>query len=161
MDFYPKIISKSNSYNITKHLDSYIDILFINFKSLSLYKNLKHDKQHLKELLTSNNMFGVLIYNNNNKIIGYAFGEFMKLDDGRSVYYLSYIYIIKSWRKKGIGSYIMNLLTEQCKKHDVHYLMLICDTEDPLVYNFYLTRGFMPDLKLRRYEKYDVMSITL
>jgi hypothetical protein len=35
--------------------------------------------------------------------------------------------------------------------------MLICDTEDEPVYNFYLRKQYMPDMNLRRYEKHEVM----
>ena len=35
--------------------------------------------------------------------------------------------------------------------------MLTCDSENEPVQNFYLMRGFMPDLILRRYNKFDVL----
>ena len=35
--------------------------------------------------------------------------------------------------------------------------MLTCNFEDPYINNFYSKRGFMPDMILRQYNKYEVM----
>ena len=81
----------------------------------------------------------------------------MDLADGRRVFYISYVFTSKPFRNKGFASKMINYVEALAKEFHFDGILLTCDTENEEVYNFYLSRGFMPDLVLRQYKKHDVL----
>lgn len=152
MNFTIKLLNNS-----CKNISLFNNVIYNNFIELSEYPILKHTLEDINILLLSKNMRGFLIYNDDNKVIGYLFGEIIKLNDGRNVFFLSYIYVAIAYRKLKIGSLMLNKVIQNTKKTDG--ILLICDSEDTFVMNFYQMKGFMPDLILRRYDKYDLMYL--
>ena len=138
------------------NIDLLINTIYVNFIDLSEFPELKHNKDEIKKLLMSPNV-QLFLYIINKKIAGYMLGEIMKLNDGRTVFYITYIYTAPKFRGKGIASKLMKLIITITEKNNLDGVMLICDTEDTHVHEFYLKRGFMPDMTLRRYDRHDVL----
>jgi GNAT superfamily N-acetyltransferase len=133
-----------------------VEMLYQNFIELAEYSDLKHNKSELTRLVTSPKSKTIFIIING-KIAAYLIGEVMELVDGRTVFYISYIFTSKLFRKQGFGSKLINYVEELSKKFNYDGILLTCDTENEEVYNFYLMKGFMPDLVLRQYKKHDVL----
>jgi GNAT superfamily N-acetyltransferase len=141
---------------VPENSEKFVEMLYLNFAELADYPELKHNRQELMRLVTSDQSKIVLIIVNK-KIAAYLVGETMDLNDGRRVFYISYIFTAKMFRKQGFASKLMNYIEEYSKKFEYDGLLLTCDTEDDDVYNFYQIRGFMPDLVLRQYKKHDIL----
>lgn len=134
----------------------FVDMIYKNFIELCNYEELKHNKKELKRLVTCQTA-KILLIMVNKKIAAYLVGKVMELNDGRRVFYISYIYTSKHFRRQGFCSKLLNFVEDMSKKFGFDGIMLTCDTENEQIYNFYLMRGFMPDLILRKYDKHDVM----
>lgn len=150
----PKIIKISNLSK--SQISSLSDKIYHHFIHLSKFPKLNHTINNIKQLLSNPKFFGLFILLNN-EIIGYIVGSDIVLNDKRTVYYVDYIYISENNRYKKLGSKLMDIVEFRVKKLGYNGVLLICDTEDFLVYNFYLKRGYFHDTILRRYEKHDVL----
>jgi GNAT superfamily N-acetyltransferase len=137
-----------------------VDTVYRNFINLSHVRHLKHTPYEINRILRSPRMYSFFMYDGK-FMIGYLLGEIMKLHDGRTVYYVSYLYISESYRGTGLGSKLLSFAVNKVKGLGVNTIMLTADTENQAVYDFYLKKGFMLDPVLRRYERYDVLSRSL
>ncbi len=147
------IISKSKKYNYSLLTDT----IYENFRHLKKFKELNHTKKYIKENLSDSNNFIILCIDKNiDKIIGYLTGYSLILDDGRTVMYISYIYIVDKFRKNGIGSELLDICENYSNKENLDGLLLTFDTDDEKLMKFYEKRYFTLDFNLRRYQKYDV-----
>ena len=81
----------------------------------------------------------------------------MNLNDGRNVFYVTYIYTSEQFRNKGIASKLLEKVDEIVGKNNLDGVLLTTDIEDNITYEFYLKKGFMPDIVLRTYDKFDVL----
>lgn len=143
--------------NIANH---FTDIIFNNFKNISEVDYLNHTKVEIGRLLRSQNLYGVLVYSNN-KIIGYLIGEFMNLNDGRKVYYISYFYVIAKHRGNKIGLNMMKAIISGVKRKNIRNIVLTCDTGNRNLVNFYKRFGFNKDILLQNMRTHDVFSVIL
>lgn len=156
------IIEYDNSYLKTADLNIFIDIIYDHFIHLTTEPKLSHNKQSIKEtfLKPTTSLFIMTEYiNNKERIIAYLLGYKIILNDDRRVFFISYIFVAESYRRKGIGKTMMKFLEDI--NMDIDGILLICDTEHEKVLNFYLEQGYMYDTILRRYERYDVLYKTL
>lgn len=142
-------------------IDDFVKVVYNHFIDLSNYDNLKHTEEEIKKMLNSENFRGYVIKYNNKYIIGYILGEITHLNDGRDAYFISYLYTASNFRKMGIASKLINRIKMEMKKQFIYTLMLICDTDNTKLVDFYMKKGFMLDLLLRRYEKHDVFSVLI
>jgi GNAT superfamily N-acetyltransferase len=133
-----------------------VDVVYENFKHLSPYKELMHDKNELSRLITNSHSH-IWFIMADKRIAAYLIGELKDLNDGRRVFYISYIYTASNHRRQGLASKLIAYAEALCKKFKYDGILLTTDIEDEDVYNFYQMRGFMPDLMLRRYNKFDVL----
>lgn len=133
-----------------------VDAVYLNFLELNEYPELKHNRKELMRLITSKKC-KVIIITVNCKIAAYLIGEVMDLVDGRKVFYVSYLFTAKKFRKRGFASRLMEYIENLAKEFQYDGVMLTCDTEDEGVHDFYLNRGYFPDLILRNYKKHDVL----
>lgn len=133
------------------------NIIFRNFFYLSDFPILKHSINDINILLSNKNMHGFFALINN-KIIGYIISEFISLDDKRKVLFINYIYVSPKFRNQNIGTLLINKIYDIGKKFNLNALMLICDTENFKIFDMYQKRGFMLDLILRRYDRFDVLT---
>ena len=138
-------------------LRNFVETIFTNFTELLEYPDLKHNRQEIYRLLTSDNA-RVLLYIIDGKIASYLVGEIMNLNDGRRVFYISYLYTASRFRGKGLATNLMEQVEQIVQHENLDTTLLTCDTENSMVYNFYLEKGFMPDMLLRRNQKHEVLS---
>jgi ribosomal protein S18 acetylase RimI-like enzyme len=136
--------------------DIFTNVIYNNFIEIADEPMLKHTKDEIKKVFNSSNpqLYIILV---KNKIASYLLGEIIKLNDNRNVLYITYIYTSKNFRESGFGSKLMETAEMICKKKKLNGIVLTCNTEDPYIYDFYLKKGFMPDLQLRTYGKYEVV----
>ena len=144
-----KIVEVNTNIRKTDFLDK---LLYKNFSKLSKYPEIKHNMKEIKNILNSEDTkIGTFLINN--KIACYMIYQKMNLR-GRKIVFLYYIYTAIQFRKKGYGSQMMKYLEEYTKRIKCDGIMLTCDTEGK-ENEWYLLRGFMPDILYRTYSKYD------
>lgn len=141
-------------------INNFAKIVFNNFKHISRIPELQHNMIEISRLLSSSNTISYVIYSSN-VIIGYLIGEKKHLNDGRIVFYISYLYICKKYRGKNLGSHLVNLIIDKCKSWGIKFILLTCDTKDSKVIKFYDKFGFRPDTLLRSGNDYDVYTLYL
>lgn len=139
----------------------FCNAIYNNFPSIVSYPKLRHTKKDIDKLLRSNKMFCLLVYDANKRIAGYLLGEFVELTaTNKIVFFISYLYVARTYRKRGIASKLVDIIFNKVKKlWNIDGIMLICDTDDTAVYDFYIKRGFTIDQTYKRNEKHDVLSI--
>lgn len=131
-------------------------VIYKNFIQLHRYPELQHNIKDIKDILNDKTFFGIFIFDEHKKILGYLIGKNINLNDGRKVFYISYIFVAEQFRNKKLGSKMLDIVHNQ--KKNVDMIMLTCDTYDKLVYNFYIKRGYMRDYFLRKFTRYDILS---
>jgi ribosomal protein S18 acetylase RimI-like enzyme len=147
----------NNLFFLDRGINKFAKIIYANFIYFKKYPNLQHNIKELDRLLTDNNMYGLLVYQEK-KIIGYLIGEKKNLTDSRNIYYISYVYISPKYRNNGLASYLINNIKNKFK-NKLDGLMLTTDKDNEKLYNFYLKKGFMDDITFRNYGKHEVLSL--
>jgi ribosomal protein S18 acetylase RimI-like enzyme len=140
----------------------FANIIYNNFLYLTEFPHLSHNKKTIIDTLRLPNNLCFLVYNDD-KLIGYLVGDFKTLNDQRYVYYISYLYVLESYRSNGLGGQLMNLLINRCKSLGVSFIVLTCDNHDPKVIKFYKKHGFVldPILGLKASKRHQVMCLYL
>jgi len=146
---------------VQKDISLFVDIIYNNFSYLKDDDKLLHNKNEIEKNLRSENSVIIIITNDSDEIIGFLTSNVMVLDDRRKVIYISYIYVAKSERNKKLGSNLLKEAENFGRKTNCIGSMLIFDTYQPKLVNFYEVRGYMLDINLRRYERHDVYYKTL
>lgn len=155
-----RYIHKVKSHDIQQNVKIYTEIIYHNFIELAQHTYVKHTREDIYRLLTSDQMFGyIVIYSN--KIIAYLFGEISLMPDGRNAYYLSYIYVSPKYQHLHLGTELLSLLINHCKHFGIPFIVLTCDTEDVKVMNFYAKFGFISDPVLKNNRRHDVLCLYL
>ena len=134
----------------------FTDLIYENFIKISPYEQLKHNKNEIYNLLSKSSHF-FIVYMINNKILGYILGEIIEFDQNK-ILFITYIFISPYHRKKGLGQLLLNYIENYASDNNCIKIMLTCDTEDKKVYEWYLKRGFMPDMHFRTYDRFDTLS---
>lgn len=137
-------------------LELFTNVIYTNFIDLAPIQQLDHNKKSIYEILKCDTAQIYLIMINN-KIASYLVGKIMILNDGRNVLYISYLYTAKQFRGHGHASKLLEIADKISTKNMLDGIMLTCNSEDDKLYDFYLKKGFMPDVFLRTYGKYEVM----
>jgi RimJ/RimL family protein N-acetyltransferase len=135
-----------------------VDTIYDNFKNLGDIKKLNHNKKEIERILKSNNSF-VLFIMKDKKIISYLIAEKKLLSDGREVLYIYYLFTSLKFRNMGLASTMLDTAKQFSNKNNCTGIMLTCDTDNIKVHDFYLKKGFMPDMLMRTYNKYDVLYL--
>jgi ribosomal protein S18 acetylase RimI-like enzyme len=149
----PDKLKKRKSYKLSQ-------TVYDNFIELAKYPNLKHTREEIERILDEGKaIFCIIMYKN--KIVAYLLGEVISIGDRRTVAYITYLYTASKFRNNGLASKLIDYIEHFCTRNRLNGVMLICDTEDKKVYDFYQKRGFMLDPNLRRYERYDVLYKSL
>lgn len=151
-----KIIKK-----IKSDVNPFLNTVYKNFEYISHNEELGHNENEIFRLLTSNKFYGILAYDATNKLVGYLIGEFKLLPDNRYAYYISYLFLIKKYRNKGIGTKLMKLLIDNCKAQGLKYITLTFDTNKKELYKFYEKFGFVIDPNLKKNSRHEVITLFL
>lgn len=121
-----------------------INAVYNNFIHLKEFPSLQHNKEEIRKMLNREEFYGLLIYSSKKKLIAYLLGEKMKLNDGRYVYYISYIYVIKEYRSQGIGKRLLKKVINKCKNNfGISFILLTCENENIKARQFYAKQGFV------------------
>lgn len=136
------------------------EIIYQNFIHLSNIKRLKHNKNEIYRLLLDDNMIGYIVYEGK-YAIAYLIGEIKILYDGRKIYYITYLYVLRSYRSQYIGTILMEYIINKCYKLHIRYIILTCDIYNKKIYNFYKKFGFQVDIILRTNDRYEVLVLYL
>jgi GNAT superfamily N-acetyltransferase len=152
-----KLLLVDKTFFMKPSLDNFVNIVYENFNDIANIPKLNHTHKQIKKILSSDNSHSIIIIHNK-QIIGYLLGETHILQDGRHIYFINYLYVAKKFRNKNLASSMMSKIKIWCRNKKINFIMLNCDTNNKKVYDFYLKRGFMPDLNLRTYNRYDVLS---
>jgi ribosomal protein S18 acetylase RimI-like enzyme len=152
--FYKELYTMSGT---TKH---FIDVIYNNFLNLASDKSSKHTKEEIKRLLTSQNMFGFLLYNGK-ILVGYIIGEKINLSDGRLVNYITYLYVAKNYRTCGLGEQLVTLSITKTRNIGLSFIILKCDKFNNSICKFYSKRGFIPDPVLGNTGKHQILTYYL
>ena len=156
-----KLITREINYKtIYPTINIFTNVIFDHFIELSKLDYIKHTKQDIYVLLSSEQLFGYLV-KLNGKIIAYLVGETTTTPDGRNVYFLSYIYVIKQYQHIKIGSMLVKKLISHCQDLGIPFIVLICDLHDKKVTNFYKKFGFVIDPILKNNKQHDALCLYL
>jgi ribosomal protein S18 acetylase RimI-like enzyme len=139
---------------------SFVNTIYNNFIHLSNNHQLEHNRNELKRLLSSNNMLSYVAYHDTN-IIAYIIGETKQLNDGRVVFYISYLYVGNKYRGMKLGSKLMSLIIQKCNLMGTTFVMLTCDTQDSKVYEFYKKMKFITDPILQNFTQHEILTLFL
>lgn len=153
-----KIVSSKFFKSINN--SGFIKTVYENFINLTEDESLNHTEKEIHRLLNSNDFVGIMLLDEQ-KLIGYTLGEFIKLNDGRHCYYISYIFVSKYYRNNGLASKMLNKILELSIRNGCTNIILTMDTSDTQLLDFYMNRGFALDIILRKYSKHDVLSLDL
>jgi ribosomal protein S18 acetylase RimI-like enzyme len=144
---------------IVSPLETLINVIYNNFNYLT-DPNLGHTKDEIYRLLTSNQLYGLLVYHDK-QLIAYLIGEFKILVDNRYVYYITYIYVSDKYRNKRIGIRLIINILNKCNNKGVKFVLLTFDTSNNKLIRFYNKLGFKKDPILGTGKRHDVYSYFL
>lgn len=116
-------------------------IIFFNFIELQNKNDIVFNINDITTTLSSSSLLGWFLLDDDGKIIGYIVGELKDLTDGRFVYYISYFYLIKEHRSKGLGYKMMLICIEYIKSINVKYIMLLSNINSN-AFKLYKSLGF-------------------
>lgn len=135
-----------------------VNVIYNNFKYLEKQNVANHDEEYISELINSENMYSIFIYDKKKRIVGYLIGKTNMLDDERIVYFISYIYVSPNYRNNGIGTRMLNTLVNRIKHWNISDIMLITNKKNPKLINFFMNNnGFVFDNKFKTNQDYDVL----
>lgn len=145
---------------IIKEPGQLINTIYNNFLYLVEYPVLMHNKDEIRRIITATNCMNYLVFHGG-KLVAYLIGDFRTLDDNRYAYYISYIYVTRKFRNRKIGSKLMKKLIIRCLEKGVKFIVLTCDSDDPINMAFYRKFGFKPDPLLSKGGRQDVLTLFL
>lgn len=134
------------------------EIVFKNFSELASKPHLQHNRDEIRRVLTNHDFVGFFVYENG-KVVAYLIGEKKHLQDGRLVYYITYIFVGGKYRNKKIASRLIEKLIERCEGWGIGFILLTFDIKDQRLLQFYTKRGFQPDPILKNGTQHEVYSL--
>jgi len=140
--------------------EAFAKVIHNNFLYLRDFPNLQHSLSSILILLKSHNTISYLVYHNK-QLIGYLIGEMKHLEDGRLVFYISYVFVLKAYRSKGIGTQLINKIISDSKLKGIKFILLTCDSDDKRVFSYYLRIGFIEDPIYKSFDRHRVLTYYL
>jgi ribosomal protein S18 acetylase RimI-like enzyme len=137
-----------------QNLTLLVNTIYNNFIELADIPALSHTKTTISANLYKDSILILCMLDD--KICGYLLGYYTTLPDSRQILFINYIYISKRFRSKGLGRQLMLMAVDDASEHKVDGIMLIYDTDNVYVDNFYKKLGFMLDVNMRRFHRHDV-----
>jgi ribosomal protein S18 acetylase RimI-like enzyme len=132
--------------------------IYRNFDYYKQDQNMHHTLEDISKLLKSKDMYCLLVYNINHKLIAYLIGEIIKLDNGKMVFFINYLYVIEKYRNLGIGSKLLNIIIKRVQNWKIHGIMLLVDSTNDYLNTFFANRNFHIDETHRRNERFEILS---
>jgi len=138
--------TKVFTYTIYRNFDYYKDDLITH-----------HTINDINQLLKSKNMYCLLVYNIKHQLIAYLIGEIIKLDN-KTVFFINYLYVIQKYRNLGSGSKLLNIVISKAKQWKINGIMLLYNSTNDYLTNFFANRNFHVDETYKRNERYEILS---
>jgi ribosomal protein S18 acetylase RimI-like enzyme len=134
-------------------------IIYQNFIHAAKFPKLKHNMNEINRILNSKDSFLVMSIVNS-KLIGYILGEYIGMEkynagDSRRVVYITYLYVVPKHRKHNVASKMLDYLYK-FHGNNASGFMLTFDTYNKKLKRFYENRGFMQDVIMRNFGRFDV-----
>lgn len=107
--------------------NKFTNIIYNNFKYLQNQSGIEFSKNTIIECLTSSELLGWYLLDNNNNIIGYLIGTKKEVGDGRYVFFIDYFYIITKYRNNGFGTKMLMICINYIKSINIKFIMLITE----------------------------------
>ena len=122
---------------------NYIDLCFeLDSNTISLWSKKQWTKEFKKD---GTKIFGLLI---SNLVIGICVFQVV-LDEAQ----INYFVVHQKFRKRGLGSHLMNFLIKQCEKLNLNKLLLEVSSSNITAERFYSRFGFSTVGKRKNYYK--------
>lgn len=126
-------MNKEVEYLKKKDIDSYIDFI----KTIFDYEV---DSSAIEKLIRKNK---VLIIKKGNKIVASAtLEERFEYIKNQKYYYLTYLGVLKEYRREGYASKIFEKIDELVKENDISYLELTSGNQRRVAHYFYQSKDF-------------------
>jgi GNAT superfamily N-acetyltransferase len=143
------------SGSFVKNIDKFSNIVYDLFKDNISNLNKEHSIENIKKMITSNNFYGIFVYDDQSDLIGYILGQFEILDDSRYCYFIKYIYVVSEYRGQNIGTALLTRLKYDIKhEFGVNYIMVFSNVNDTKIYDFYIKNNFSTDILYDKKEGY-------
>lgn len=135
---------KLERFSQLKNIDRLGKIIFLNFMELQNQPDIDFSFESIKEILSSPQLIGWFLMDNESKIVGYLIGTIQELNDGRNVFFIHYFYIIQKYRRFGLGTKILLSVIQYITNINIKFIMLLSKVKSSGWY-MYLKYGFMED----------------
>ncbi len=138
-----------------RNIGKFARIVHKHFLHLTEVKTADHSTESIYDRLTS--LQSTIIFAvNNGSIIGYLIAE-PTLHNMENLTHIYYIYVIPSFRSKGIATYMLKLIENYSHDMGIEILSLTYDTYDDKLGKFYNKNRFNFDDNIRSYQRYDML----
>lgn len=119
---------------------SFADVVYENFSYL---KNYSHSNHSTLNICNELKKLGTVIYFaiHDNKLIGYLIG-IKSYHKNHPIMYISYIYVLDDYRKKGYGKRLMDSANKYCIDNNLDYITLKYHISNEKASIFYKNMGF-------------------
>ena len=149
---------KIQFFTTMTNISEFSKIVFMNFLELKNQDGIKYSEKAIQQSLSSPNLKGWLILNDNNTTIGYLFGNNERMVDGRLVFFMKYFYLEEAYRNQGIGKSMLERCIKFTSNNNIQFIMLITKKNE-LAYNMYKKYGFQKEVLLKFDNKnYELMT---
>ena len=125
-----------------KNVDKLANIIFLHFIEYADMNISLFSFNMIKYNLSHKNLLGWFLLDNDDNIVGYILGNVKTLVDGRTVYFISYLYIIEKYQNYGLSTQLLEIALEYIKTQNVPFVMTLCNKE---ILNKYKLLGFIED----------------
>ncbi|MDG5788625.1 GNAT family N-acetyltransferase [Evansella sp. AB-P1] len=122
-------------YRITeKNIDLAKEVTKLFFNTIDSYEQV--------QLFLSDEKNYLVVYRNNNKIAGFAYGyELQRFDGRKNMMYMHQVEVLHEYRQKGIGKKLMEEFIHICKRRDCEKLFLITNKSNEAAVALYERLG--------------------
>lgn len=149
------ILTYTGNQLARRNVSKLVTSVFKNFNTLEFVSSLKHNKREIARLLTSP-LTVILLAIKNKTIIGYLIAE-TTIYENRTLLHIHYLYTVSVHRKKGLASYMLNMIQQYAQEQNIPTLSLTFDTYNQGLTKFYFDQYFEYDPNLRSYQRYDML----
>jgi GNAT superfamily N-acetyltransferase len=137
--------------------------LYTIYKNFDYYKDdhvMHHTIKDINKLLKSKDMYCLLVYNIHKQLIGYLIGEIIKLDN-KIFFFINYLYVLRKYRNLGIGTKLLNIIINKVKRWKINGILLLYNSTDDYLTNFFINRHFNVDETYKRNERFEILSFII
>ena len=153
-----KLIIKNITGGFKESIKVFSYTIYKNFDSYKQYQSLHHTLDDITALLKSKEMYCLLVYNFDHKLIAYLIGEIIKIDNGNMVFFINYLYVSEKYRNMGIGSKLLDIIIKKVKHWKIDDIMLLCDSMNDSLNGFFGNRHFYVNTTYAQNERFEILS---